>query len=79
MSMNPSRLSLSTLAAALWVGTGSAVLAPNTLRAQTAGNASAAAAPAAPQPDTRAMRLFHGSISYLSLLFLAVAIDPFLG
>ena len=26
-----------------------------------------------------AMRLFHGSISYLSLLFLAVAIDPFLG
>jgi hypothetical protein len=25
------------------------------------------------------MRLFHGSISYLSLLFLAVAIDPFLG
>lgn len=29
-------------------------------------------------PDTRAMRLFHGSISYLSLLFLAVAIDPFL-
>jgi len=56
MSMNPSRLSLSTLAAALWVGTGSAVLAPSTLRAQTAGNASAAAAPAAPQPDTRAMR-----------------------
>ena len=28
--------------------------------------------------DVRAMRLFHGSISYLSLLFLAVAIDPFL-
>lgn len=28
--------------------------------------------------DPRAMRLFHGSISYLSLLFLAVAIDPFL-
>ncbi len=26
-----------------------------------------------------AMRLFHGSISYLSLLFLAIAIDPFLG
>lgn len=25
-----------------------------------------------------AMRLFHGSISYLSLLFLAVAVDPFL-
>ena len=30
-------------------------------------------------PDVRAMRLFHGSISYLSLLFLAVAIDPFQG
>jgi protoheme IX farnesyltransferase len=30
-------------------------------------------------PDSRAMRLFHGSISYLSLLFLVVAIDPFLG
>ncbi len=29
--------------------------------------------------DVRAMRLFHGSISYLSLLFLAVAIDPFVG
>jgi protoheme IX farnesyltransferase len=28
--------------------------------------------------DPRAMRLFHGSISYLSLLFLVVAIDPFL-
>ncbi len=29
--------------------------------------------------QTGAMRLFHGSISYLSLLFLAVAIDPFVG
>lgn len=29
--------------------------------------------------DVRAMRLFHGSISYLSLLFLAVAVDPFIG
>ncbi len=28
--------------------------------------------------DVKAMRLFHGSISYLALLFLAVAIDPFL-
>jgi protoheme IX farnesyltransferase len=26
----------------------------------------------------RAMRVFHGSITYLSVLFLAVAIDPFL-
>lgn len=29
----------------------------------------------APQP----MRLFHGSITYLSLLFLAVGVDPFIG
>ncbi len=29
-------------------------------------------------PDVKPMRLFHGSISYLALLFLAVAIDPFL-
>ena len=29
-------------------------------------------------PDPRPMRLFHGSITYLSLLFLAVAVDPFL-
>jgi len=28
--------------------------------------------------DVKAMRLFHGSITYLSLLFLAVAVDPFL-
>lgn len=28
--------------------------------------------------NLQAMRLFHGSISYLSLLFLAVALDPFL-
>lgn len=28
--------------------------------------------------DPQAMRLFHGSISYLSLLFLAVAVDPLL-
>ena len=26
----------------------------------------------------KAMRLFHGSISYLALLFLAIGIDPFL-
>ena len=29
--------------------------------------------------DVKPMRLFHGSISYLALLFLAVAIDPFIG
>jgi protoheme IX farnesyltransferase len=26
----------------------------------------------------QAMRVFHGSITYLSVLFLAVAIDPFI-
>ncbi|MGV1005635.1 MAG: heme o synthase [Candidatus Nanopelagicales bacterium] len=30
------------------------------------------------EPNLQAMRLFHGSISYLSLLFLAVALEPFL-
>jgi heme o synthase len=29
--------------------------------------------------DVRAMKLFHGSIGYLTLLFLAVAVDPFVG
>jgi protoheme IX farnesyltransferase len=29
--------------------------------------------------EPSAMRLFHGSISYLSLLFLAIAIDPLIG
>jgi protoheme IX farnesyltransferase len=28
--------------------------------------------------EAGAMRLFHGSISYLTLLFLAIAIDPLL-
>ncbi len=49
MSMNAFRLSLTTLAAALWLGPGSGVLAPALPRAQTAD-------PGAPQPDTRAMR-----------------------
>ena len=31
------------------------------------------------QVEVRPMRLFHWSITYLSLLFLAVAIDPFVG
>lgn len=30
-------------------------------------------------PDVKPMRLFHGSISYLSLLFLAIGVDPFVG
>jgi protoheme IX farnesyltransferase len=29
--------------------------------------------------DAVPMRLFHWSITYLSLLFLAIAIDPFIG
>ena len=29
--------------------------------------------------DVRPMRLFHWSITYLALLFLAVAVDPFFG
>lgn len=32
----------------------------------------------APEMLATAMRLFHGSITYLALLFLAVAVDPFL-
>ena len=31
-----------------------------------------------PEQVLRPMRLFHGSISYLTLLFVAVALDPFL-
>ena len=31
------------------------------------------------ESDARPMRLFHWSITYLALLFLAVAIDPFVG
>jgi protoheme IX farnesyltransferase len=34
--------------------------------------------PAGPSVEAGAMRLFHGSITYLTLLFLAVAIDPLL-
>jgi heme o synthase len=30
------------------------------------------------EPELRAMRLFHWSISYLALLFAAIAIDPLL-
>ena len=36
-----------------------------------------AARAGAPEDVLRPMRLFHGSITYLTLLFLAVAIDPF--
>ena len=30
-----------------------------------------------PEDELKPMRLFHGSITYLTLLFLAVALDPF--
>jgi protoheme IX farnesyltransferase len=30
-------------------------------------------------PDKGAMKVFHGSISYLTLLFIALAVDPFVG
>ena len=56
MSMNASRFSLSALAAALWLGCGSSVLAPSALRAQTAAPAGNPQGSTAPQPDTRAMR-----------------------
>ena len=42
-------------------------------RAEAGGHA-----PAGPSVEAGAMRLFHGSITYLTLLFLAVAIDPLL-
>jgi protoheme IX farnesyltransferase len=29
--------------------------------------------------DKGAMKVFHGSISYLTLLFIALAVDPFVG
>jgi protoheme IX farnesyltransferase len=29
--------------------------------------------------DKKAMKVFHGSISYLTVLFLALAVDPFVG
>ena len=56
MSMNASRFSLSALAAALWLGCGSSVLAPSALRAQTVAPAGTSEGSTAPQPDTRAMR-----------------------
>ncbi|WP_144792414.1 heme o synthase [Kocuria palustris] len=34
---------------------------------------------AAEPTSTQAMKVFHGSITYLSLVFVAVAVDPFLG
>ena len=34
---------------------------------------------AATSPNKGAMKVFHGSISYLTLLFIALAVDPFVG
>ena len=54
--MNASRFSRTALAAALWLGFGSSVLAPSALQAQTAAPAATGPGSTAPQPDTRAMR-----------------------
>ena len=54
--MNASRFSRTALAAALWLGFGSSVLAPSALQAQTAAPAATGLGGTAPQPDTRAMR-----------------------
>jgi general secretion pathway protein D len=56
MIMNASRFSRTALAAALWLGFGSSVLAPSALQAQTAAPAATGPGSTAPQPDTRAMR-----------------------
>jgi general secretion pathway protein D len=56
MIMNASRFSRTALAAALWLGFGSSVLAPSALQAQTAAPAATGPGSTAPQSDTRAMR-----------------------
>jgi heme o synthase len=74
-AMVATSLLLTPVAGMTWLYTGAAVVLGGVflreayaLRARVRAGA----------PDSRAMRLFHGSISYLSLLFLVVAIDPFL-
>jgi protoheme IX farnesyltransferase len=61
--------------AALLLGAGFLVEAHRLLaRTRRAGGADSTASTAALAP----MRLFHASITYLTLLFVAVAIDPLL-
>ena len=57
---------------------GAAFLREAHLLLRRARAAAAGRAPGAPSVEAGAMRLFHGSITYLTLLFLAVAIDPLL-
>lgn len=68
-------LILTPVAGMTWLYTGAAVLLGGMFLVEAYALRSRVRAGA---PDSRAMRLFHGSISYLSLLFLVVAIDPFL-
>jgi protoheme IX farnesyltransferase len=67
-------------AAALVLGTAFLVEAHRLLaRAVLEADAAAAGHPiGGPSVEAGAMRLFHGSITYLTLLFLAIAIDPLL-
>ncbi len=74
-AMVATSLLLTPVAGMSWVYTGAAVLLGGVFLYEAYALRSRVRAGA---PDSRAMRLFHGSISYLSLLFLVVAIDPFL-
>ena len=74
-AMVATSLLLTPVAGMSWVYTGAAVLLGGMFLYEAYALRSRVRAGA---PDSRAMRLFHGSISYLSLLFLVVAIDPFL-
>ena len=46
--------------------------------AHALGRRAAACTDGVPTPELRPMRLFHASITYLTLLFVAVGVDPFL-
>jgi protoheme IX farnesyltransferase len=68
-------LLLVPVASMWWVYTGAAVALGAWFLAEAHALLRRVSKGADPQP----MRLFHGSITYLSLLFLAVALDPLLG
>jgi protoheme IX farnesyltransferase len=74
-AMVATSLLLTPVAGMTWLYTGAAALLGGLFLYEAYALRSRVRAGAA---DPRAMRLFHGSISYLSLLFLVVAIDPFL-
>ena len=75
-AMVATSLLLTPVAGMSWLYTGAAVVLGGVFLYEAYALRSRVRAGAS---DPRAMRLFHGSISYLSLLFLVVAIDPFLG